>query len=97
MGMRGLLMEWNDSQPVCDIPWHANNVRFLQTANGSAVTGKTLSDLIEPSIKRVKSGVKRFVVKVKNIPNCHHPKKPVVMFQVPKRMLGCTSDESDEA
>jgi hypothetical protein len=42
---------------------------------GSAVVGKTLSDLIEPSIERVKSGMKGFVVKVKNIANCYHPKK----------------------
>jgi hypothetical protein len=54
------------------------NVQFLQTAGGSVVTSKTLSDLIKPSIKRVKSGMKGFVVKVKNIANCYHPEKPVV-------------------
>jgi hypothetical protein len=42
---------------------------------GSAIAGKTLSDLIEPSIERVKSGMKGFVVKVKNITHLPAPQK----------------------
>jgi hypothetical protein len=64
---------------------------------GSAVAGKTLSDLIKPSIDCVKSGMKGFVVKVKDIADCHHPKKPVVMLQVRKSAFSHAPDESDEA
>jgi hypothetical protein len=64
---------------------------------GSAVAGKTLSDLIKPFIERIKSGMKGFVVKVKDIANCHHPKKPVVKLQVSKSVFSRAPDESDEA
>jgi hypothetical protein len=42
------------------------------------VTSKTLPDPIKPSVKRVKSGMKAFVVKMKYIADHENPKKPVV-------------------
>jgi hypothetical protein len=64
---------------------------------GSAVAGKTLSDLIKPSIECVKSGMKGFVVKVKDIADCYHSENPTVMLQVHKSVFGRAPDESDEA
>jgi hypothetical protein len=55
-------------------PHRLNESRRCQ----SVVTSKTLPDLIKPSVKRVKSGMKAFVVKMKYITNHENPKKPVV-------------------
>jgi hypothetical protein len=44
----------------------------------SVVISETLSDLINPSVKRVKSGMKALVVKMKYIANHENAKKPVV-------------------
>ncbi|MBX9647048.1 MAG: hypothetical protein K2X57_08325 [Xanthobacteraceae bacterium] len=49
-------------------------------AGASIIAGKTPSDLIDPLLHRVKSGMKAFVVKVKYIPNHYKPEKPVVML-----------------
>jgi hypothetical protein len=40
--------------------------------------GVTLPDPIKPSVKRVKSGMNAFVVKMKYMADHENPKKPVV-------------------
>jgi hypothetical protein len=62
----------------------------------SAITGKTLPDLISSLLKRVKSSMKAFVVKVKHIANDYQPEKPGVTFQVAKNLLGRTTEEGNE-
>jgi hypothetical protein len=63
----------------------------------SDIAGKTFPDLIKPSIKRVESGMKAFVVKVKYIAAHDHPEKPVMTLQVSKDLLGRMTDEGGEA
>src|SRR5229473_3082981 len=71
--------------------------RRVNTPRRSVTTSKTLSDFIKPFIERVKSGMQAFVVKVKYIANYQHPKKPVVLLQVAKNLLGRATDEVDES
>ncbi len=63
----------------------------------SVITGKTLPDLISSLLKHVKSSMKAFVVKVKDVANDYQPEKPVVMFQVAENLLGRTTEESNKA
>ena len=49
-----------------------------------------------PFIKRVKSGVKALVVKVKYVADYDETKKPVVMIQVAENLVGRTAHENNE-
>ena len=50
----------------------------LAAAASQLSQSKTLPDPIKPSVKRVKSGMKAFVLKMKYIADHENPKKPVV-------------------
>jgi hypothetical protein len=63
----------------------------------SDITSKPLPNLINPLIKRAKSGMNALVVKAKYIANHYNPEKPMVMIQVPNSLLCPTSDDANEA
>jgi hypothetical protein len=60
----------------------------------STTAGKTLPDFIKPFIKRVKSGMKALVVKVKYVADYDEAKKPVVMIQVADNPVGRIAQEN---
>jgi hypothetical protein len=62
----------------------------------SATAGNTLSDFIKPFIKRVKSGMQAFVLKVEYAADHHEAKKPVVMVQVTNNPIDRAADEDNE-
>ena len=62
------------TEPTCRLGLRQTTSRPCQ----SVVTSKTLPDLIKPSVKRVKSGMNAFVVKMKYMADHENPKKPVV-------------------
>jgi hypothetical protein len=59
-------------------------------------TSKTLSDFIEPFTEHIKSGMKALVVKVKYVADYDEAKKPVVMIQIAKHLVGRTAYENNE-
>jgi hypothetical protein len=61
------------------------------------IASKTFPNLINPLIKRAKSGMNALVVKAKYIANHYNPEKPMVMLQVPKSLLCRTSDDVNDA
>lgn len=63
----------------------------------SVVASKALPDLIGSFLKRVKPGMKAFVVKAKYVANNQQAKNPVVTFQIPKNLLNRTGGERNEA
>ena len=65
---------WMATEPACRLGLRRTTSRRCQ----SVVTSKTLPDPIKPSVKRVKSGMKAFVVKMKYMADHENPKKPVV-------------------
>jgi hypothetical protein len=62
----------------------------------SATAGNTLSDFIKPPVKRVKSDMQAFVVKVEYAADHHEAEKPVVMVQVTNHPVDRAADEDNE-
>jgi hypothetical protein len=63
----------------------------------SDIASKTFPNLINPLIKRVKSGMKTLVVKAEYMANYDNPEKPMVMIEVLNSLLCRISDDVDEA
>src|SRR5258708_38888523 len=61
---------WMATEPACRLGLRRATSRRRQ----SVVTSKTLPDPIKPSVKRVKSGIKAFVLKMKKIADQENPK-----------------------
>jgi hypothetical protein len=53
----------------------------------SKLNGQTFPDFVHPLFKRVESGVKGFIVKVKYVAQHEKSEKPVVTFHVEQHLL----------
>jgi hypothetical protein len=61
------------------------------------IARKTFPNLINPLIKRTKSGMNALIVEPKYIANQYDPEKPVVVIQVLNNLFCRASDEANGA
>jgi hypothetical protein len=57
------------------------------SSDPSKLNGQTFPDFVHPLFKRVESGVKSFIVKVKYVAQHEKSEKPVVTFHVEQHLL----------
>jgi hypothetical protein len=57
------------------------------SSDPSKLKGQTFPDFVHPLFKRVESGVKGFIVKVKYVAQHEKSEKPVVTFHVEQHLL----------
>ena len=63
----------------------------------SIFSGQTLSDFIDPFVKRIEPCVKASVLKVENITQGQKSENPVMTFDTDDRLLDRVTDRSDNA